>query len=165
MIRPRGGHSNGPYADSLPLSDHFQGSGGHEATDTWLPNAPVSQATGHCHAKFSSSYCALITTGMFLCVHAHRSALLTKQQYYSTSKSSTSSDPQHEDLNFDIRAVGGRGGGLGLGGRGGKGGWVWEGGEGGLVLGGGAAKRGGGRLHTLPRKGGGGRLHALTNMA
>ena len=23
---------------------------GHEATDTWLPNAPVSQATGHCHA-------------------------------------------------------------------------------------------------------------------
>ena len=22
---------------------------GHEATDTWLPNAPVSQATGHCH--------------------------------------------------------------------------------------------------------------------
>ena len=27
--------------------------GGHEATDTWLPNAPVSQATGHCHAKFN----------------------------------------------------------------------------------------------------------------
>ena len=80
------------------------GGGGHEATDTWLPNAPVSQATGHCHAKFSSSYCALITTGMFLCVPAHRSALLTKQQYYSTSKSSTSSDPQHEDLNFDIIA-------------------------------------------------------------
>ena len=26
---------------------------GHEATDTWLPNAPVSQATGHCHAKFN----------------------------------------------------------------------------------------------------------------
>ena len=25
----------------------------HEATDTWLPNAPVSQATGHCHAKFN----------------------------------------------------------------------------------------------------------------
>ena len=29
------------------------GRGGHEATDTWLPNAPVSQATGHCHAKFN----------------------------------------------------------------------------------------------------------------
>ena len=26
--RARGGHSNGPYADSLPLSDHFQGGGG-----------------------------------------------------------------------------------------------------------------------------------------
>ena len=55
-------------------------------------------------SSISSSYCALITTGMFLCVPAHRSALLTKHQYYSTSKSSTSSDPQHEDLNFDIIA-------------------------------------------------------------
>ena len=27
--------------------------GGHEATDTWLPNAPVSQATGDCHAMFN----------------------------------------------------------------------------------------------------------------
>ena len=25
---PRGGRSNGPYADSLPLSSHFQGRGG-----------------------------------------------------------------------------------------------------------------------------------------
>ena len=55
-------------------------------------------------SSISSSYCALITTRMFLCVPAHRSALLTKHQYYSTSKSSTSSDPQHEDLNFDIIA-------------------------------------------------------------
>ena len=55
-------------------------------------------------SSIGSSYCALITTGMFLCVPAHRSALLTKHQYYSTSKSSTSSDPQHGDLNFDIIA-------------------------------------------------------------
>ena len=27
-VRHRGGHSNGPYADSLPLSSHFQGGGG-----------------------------------------------------------------------------------------------------------------------------------------
>ena len=56
-------------------------------------------------SSISSSYCALITTGMFHCVPAHRSALLTKHQYYSTSKSSTSSDPQHEDLNFVIIAA------------------------------------------------------------
>ena len=55
-------------------------------------------------SSISSSYCALITTGTFLYVPAHRSALLTKHQYYSTSKSSTSSDPQHEDLNFNIIA-------------------------------------------------------------
>ena len=55
-------------------------------------------------SSISSPYCALITTGMFLCVRAHRSALLTKHQCYSTSKWSTSSDPQHEDLNFDIIA-------------------------------------------------------------
>ena len=80
---PRGGHSNGPYADSLPLSDHFQGGGG---------------------------------------------------------------------------------GGAGSGGEGGL--VLRGGGEGELGLGGGGVpRRGGGRLHTLPRKGGGGRLHTLTNMA
>ena len=58
-----GGRSNGPYADSPPLSDHFQGGGGlglgggrgaakkggHEATETGFAYAPVSQAHGHYH--------------------------------------------------------------------------------------------------------------------
>ena len=35
------------------LHSPYRLGGGHEATDTWLPNAPVSQATGHCHAKFN----------------------------------------------------------------------------------------------------------------
>ena len=30
LLYSRGGHSNGPYADSLPLSSHFQGGGGGE---------------------------------------------------------------------------------------------------------------------------------------
>ena len=43
----------------LSLRPCLSGSGthktprGHEATDTWLPNASVSQATGHCRAKFN----------------------------------------------------------------------------------------------------------------
>ena len=28
IVGARGGRSDGPYADSLPLSDHFQGGGG-----------------------------------------------------------------------------------------------------------------------------------------
>ena len=83
---------------------------------SWTREAMKQRILGYrtppCHRRpviatqssISSSYCALITTGMFLCVPAHRSALLTKHQYYSTSKSSTSSDPQHENLNFDIIA-------------------------------------------------------------
>ena len=32
---PRGGRSDGPYADSLPLSDHFQGGGGGGGGWVW----------------------------------------------------------------------------------------------------------------------------------
>ena len=70
----------------------MQGGGGfakgHEATDTWLPNAPVSQATGHCHAKFNQF--------LVLCInHDWNVPLCTCSQVCSAYENTNTIAPQN----------------------------------------------------------------------
>ena len=44
---------------------------GHEATDTQLPIAPLSQATGHCSSMFCSSIVHVYSKGIICARRTH----------------------------------------------------------------------------------------------
>ena len=76
--------------------------GGHDATDTGLAYAPVSQAHGHHHNQcIVLLHCSTSISGS---IGVSDSLCTGQLSLQNTTTSTTSSEPPHEDFNFKIIA-------------------------------------------------------------